>query len=304
MNYYVLQKNTLVKVGDYKLYFPDGKLSFWYKYNNGLPWEVVEVYDVYGAKQNGGTLKNGTGTLITYDKYGNKESQTTYIDGFRSGEYKLFFDGGQTELKGFYSNGKANGKWTYYYPNGKVKNYITYRNGRIISNSEAEKPTYNPGVASQSNYGKESVAPKSVAPTKTNKTIINKTETIIYPYNGVINWDLTKLSDKTYTSLGNDLFSKVILKKAEDLYINATTNFRKFHPPSVLETYITELNSYGEFEFYRMDAIGFSKVKGKTLVLMEYYLSFPINKVKLYASYILENGTYKLDGLSYEPASE
>lgn len=303
--YYVLQKNELVKVGDYKRYFPDGSLSYSYKYNNGLPWEVLEVYDVFGEKKDGGTLKNGTGTLITYDKYGNKESKTTYNGGFRSGEYLLYFDGGQTELMGYYNNGKANGKWTYYYPNGKVKNYITYRNGRIISNSEADKPTYNPGIASQSSYNNQSKPTTYVAPATTStNTVVTKNEVTIYPYNGIIDYDITQLSNKKYTSLGNDLFSKIILKKSEDIYSSATTNFRKFHPPSVLTAYIDELNSFGEFEFYRMDKIGFTSIKGKSLVLMEYYLSYPRTKIKLYASYILENGTYKLDGLSYERTKE
>lgn len=294
--YYVLQ-NKDIKVGDYKKYFPSGKLSHFYIYNNGLPWEVKEVYDVFGDKKDGGSLKNGTGTINRYDKYGNKESVTTYVGGFRSGEYKQYYDGGQLELLGFYSNGKANGKWTYFYTSGEIKNYITYRDGRIISNREGDKPDVNPGLRSPSNYG------TSTNPVSTYKAP-EETATIIYPYNETIRWEKGEASNPTYTDLGNKLISKLILKQQDDLYINATVGFQRFHPPTVIDKYVNDLKSYGEFEFYRLDNVGFTDVDGKQLVLMDYYLSYTYQNIKMYVSYVLENGEYKLDGWSFEPAKE
>ncbi len=294
--YFVLDKKD-IKVGDYKKYFPNGSLSHFYIYNNGLPWEVIEVYDVYGDRKDGGTLQNGTGTINTYDKYGNKESTTTYVRGFRSGEYKQYHDGGQVELLGFYSNGKANGRWTYYYSSGKVKNYMTYRDGRIISNKESDKPGVHSGIGSHKNYGTSSNA-SNIYTAPANTTVVEST--IIYPSNEKIRWEKGEASNPIYTSLGNDLISLLLLKKEDELYINATTGFKRFHPPVVVKQYVRDLESYGKFESYRLDNVGFATVGGRQLILMEYYLTYAYQKIKMYINYIIEGGRYKLDGWSFE----
>ncbi|MCP4123345.1 MAG: c-type cytochrome [Bacteroidetes bacterium] len=304
--YFVLQKNTHVKVGDYRFYFPDTlkKLSHHYKYNNGLPWEVLSVYDKFGDKKNGGTLKNGTGTLIAYDDYGNKQNLTTYVRGFRNGEYKQYFAGGELELLGYYSNGKANGAWSYYYPSGQTKSTISYRNGRIISTKQGSLPYFG------STTGGNSTSVSTNRPTTTYSTPASsntssgnvKSGTVIYPYNATIQWDKSEANNPLFTDLGNDFISMLILKKTEEIYLNATPGFKRFHPPVVVEKYVDELSDSGAFEYYRVDNVGLTEIDGNRLVLMEYYLSYTQQNYKMYLSYIRTGGQYRLDGWSFEIA--
>jgi antitoxin component YwqK of YwqJK toxin-antitoxin module len=302
--YFVLENNREIKVGDYKFFFPDGNLSYHYLYNNGLPWDVVSVYDRFGERRDPGTLKNGSGTIMRYDEYGNKESVTTYVRGFRSGEYKQYYDGGQLELLGFYTNGKANGAWSYFYPSGEIKNTINYQDGRILSNLEGDRPDYNPGIGINTNYG-TSENPSTVykAPEKTVETS-GKARIYLYPYNEKVRWELGEANNPVYTELGNNFISMILLKQMDEVYLNATAGFQRFHPPVVIDRYVSELESYGNFDYYRLDNVGFVDVGGNQLVLMEYYLAYAYQKINMYLSYLQVNGQFKLDGWSFEVANE
>lgn len=68
--------------GEATWYHPNGQLDqkAIYKYSAtdplGLRWEVISSYDKYGVEREKGTLKNGTGSWISYDE--NDKSTTTY----------------------------------------------------------------------------------------------------------------------------------------------------------------------------------------------------------------------------------
>lgn len=280
-----------IKVGDYKYFYPDGSLSHHYVYNNGLPWKVIEVRDVFGTRVDGGTLIEGNGTIVTYDKYGNKESETNYIGGFRNGDYMQYYDGGQLEMTGYYSNGKANGQWTYFYTSGEVKNYINYQDGRILSNREGDKPDVHPGIRSQTNYNQT---------VSTNVKPAVKEVTIIYPYNEEVKWELHQTNNDTYKNLGHQLVSQLLLKEEEKIYQNSSAGFKRFHPPAVMESYMQSINGWGEFQSYRLDNVGFSVVNGRQLVLLEFNMTYAYREVKMYVNYIRENGQYVMDGWSFE----
>lgn len=70
-----------------KWYYDNGQLEtvIEYKYDanqkEGLRWNAHKRYDINGKKLKKGTLKNGNGTLNSYDENGNLTSVTTYKNG-------------------------------------------------------------------------------------------------------------------------------------------------------------------------------------------------------------------------------
>lgn len=48
-------------------YYPDGKPWIENTYKNDIPWTIIANYDSKGKKRDGGTLKDGNGTMIYYD---------------------------------------------------------------------------------------------------------------------------------------------------------------------------------------------------------------------------------------------
>lgn len=48
-------------------YYPDGKPWVENTYRNDIPWTIIANYDSKGKKRDGGTLKDGNGTMIYYD---------------------------------------------------------------------------------------------------------------------------------------------------------------------------------------------------------------------------------------------
>ncbi|ASV32470.1 trypsin-like peptidase domain-containing protein [Maribacter cobaltidurans] len=67
--------------GTYTYKYPNGKLWSRRIYKNGIPWTVIDNYDPEGKPQEKGTLKDGTGTLNTYDAKG----KLIYVERFEKG---------------------------------------------------------------------------------------------------------------------------------------------------------------------------------------------------------------------------
>ncbi len=291
-DYIAFEKNIDIKTGDYRYYHPNGKLSHHYIYNNGLPWKVVEVNDPFGVPVQKGTLNNGSGTLYIYDEYGNKESVTTFRNGFRNGEYKQYFDGGKIELLGFYNDGKANGTWTYFYPSGEVKNYLRYVDGRIVSNQDDTKnDKYQRGVADQRLANTASAVINT--PVTSNKECVQ-----MFPYNKALFVAEPSASDATFTALGDKFFQTMLADTFDELYLNATSNFKKYHPPVILDMYKKELSNYGKMNYYRLDKT--AATTDNSIVLLTYIVTYSSIHVELNLNYIRSNGGYQLDGWSYE----
>ena len=64
-----------------------------------------------------------TGKVISYFKNGKTESEGTYLNGEKDGNWKYWYEtGGYTfESKGSYKGGNRDGFWTYWYPNGEIR---------------------------------------------------------------------------------------------------------------------------------------------------------------------------------------
>ena len=91
--------------GKVQNYYADGSLKSVQLYENGLLWDVLKYKDSTGNELSVGDFKDGSGELIEY-----------YPDG------SIFFTK-------HYKNGKPDGLWKEFFPNGSVKSEIDYDKG-------------------------------------------------------------------------------------------------------------------------------------------------------------------------------
>ena len=67
--------------GTRKYYYPNGQLWIEQVYKNGKSWKVIANYTDKGKKRDGGTLKNGNGTIIFYNDDNTVREVITYVNG-------------------------------------------------------------------------------------------------------------------------------------------------------------------------------------------------------------------------------
>ena len=61
--------------------------------------------------------------------------EENYNEGKRSGLSKSYLEEtGQMISKGYYKDGKKDGKWTYYYDTGQIREEQNYKDGIVIRN--------------------------------------------------------------------------------------------------------------------------------------------------------------------------
>ena len=80
-----------------------------------------------------GTLKDGTGTRITYYVSGNKESEGSYKSGKGDGLWIFYHENGKKASEGAMKDGKKEGPWRYYNPAGRLEDLINYKNDEIVN---------------------------------------------------------------------------------------------------------------------------------------------------------------------------
>ena len=61
-----------------------------------------------------------------------KAVEGNYTNGKKEGDFKLYFPNGQIEQFGKYSNDKKNGVWEYYYANGKKHQVLDFKESEIL----------------------------------------------------------------------------------------------------------------------------------------------------------------------------
>ncbi len=67
--------------GEFQQFYPSGQIKMTLTFQNGLLWNMIEMKDVNGNKLDGGSLKNGTGTFISYDDNGTLQQVQNVVDG-------------------------------------------------------------------------------------------------------------------------------------------------------------------------------------------------------------------------------
>lgn len=121
--------------GDYNKYYTNGAVLLSCGYTMGLldgPW--VSYYENEKIRES-----------MNYDKgllQGKRESfwnnglikeENNFMNGVLTGTSNFYFSSGQLRKTiAFDSNGKRNGKWLDYYPNGNIKKSINYVSGKVI----------------------------------------------------------------------------------------------------------------------------------------------------------------------------
>lgn len=141
-----------------------GKLHYAMEYKDGKPVSLLNSYDLEGHPQDGGSLKNGTGSLKLYHPItgnlshsatfrnglkeglaedffsdGRKHTQRTFKNDTITGNYIEYYHSGAVKEKGTLDMFSVTGTMTSYYPGGKQKESATYENGVQTSYTEHDE---------------------------------------------------------------------------------------------------------------------------------------------------------------------
>ncbi len=114
--------------GSLKRYAETGELAgvIYYKHDMETSYSYL---DKNGQLVPAIPLPGGTGKVVTYYSNGNKSAEMEYIDGKTNGLYKLYHPNGKTWLQTTDEFGLTTGKQTEYYNNGNLKSeYNNYCN--------------------------------------------------------------------------------------------------------------------------------------------------------------------------------
>jgi antitoxin component YwqK of YwqJK toxin-antitoxin module len=69
--------------GPFKIYYDNGQLKHEWIYKNGKLWEVVQFFSQKGKSLSPGTLKEGTGSVLTYNDNGKLLTTVNYKNGIQ-----------------------------------------------------------------------------------------------------------------------------------------------------------------------------------------------------------------------------
>ena len=123
--------------GTWKWYFDNGQLLREESYRNGLKDGMSEEYDESGTVIESGEFVNGREDGPWFELIGDCFMRGTYRDGLRNGMWYNFYlvrNENKTDsicfFKGGFIEDNPNGKHTFYWENGKVKDEGGYVNGR------------------------------------------------------------------------------------------------------------------------------------------------------------------------------
>ena len=123
------------KNGVWKHYSRDGHILTSRTFIDGVPNGYWIDYDNHGHIK-GITCKGlefDSGKMIEYHSNGNKLVDISISDGRFYGKYTVFYheriNSGKVNIEGSYSNGKKDGRWVWYSPDGQIIKYESYANG-------------------------------------------------------------------------------------------------------------------------------------------------------------------------------
>jgi len=118
----------------------DGLSTRWYKNGQKSSEQIFgngKIISAIGWKPDGERCPStrvvgGVGVLVVYDDYG-RETKRSELEGIIGDRTIERYENGNVREEGKYENGKKNGLWIYYRPNGNEHFRITYRNGEPVS---------------------------------------------------------------------------------------------------------------------------------------------------------------------------
>lgn len=117
--YYVVSKPYS---GDFKSYYPDGKIKIEMTLIDGMKDGVVKVYFENGELNEIRSFKKNImhGDWITYNENKIKVAEAHYIDGKKHGKWFIWDDGGSLIYELEYTMGEKTGIWKNYDNAGKL----------------------------------------------------------------------------------------------------------------------------------------------------------------------------------------
>ncbi len=142
------------KVGDWRAFYPNGKLryigsfednvpvdTFYYYFQSGKLKTILMYDSINSAKaklyyETGEMLAEGRytnnkkeGMWISYGAKNIKVEQGTFLDGKKYGPWKTFYEDGTVSMEVYFENDLEQGPVKYYYLDGKLKQEANYRDG-------------------------------------------------------------------------------------------------------------------------------------------------------------------------------
>lgn len=120
----------------YKKYL-NGKKSMLVNFEYGIPQGKKYQFHKNGKLKFEGQNISGdlNGTLIWYDKDGQKKSEEVYANGKNNGPIKGYYKNGVLSQIGNYKDGKLDGEYIFYSKDGNVTFKEYYSNGKRIKTS-------------------------------------------------------------------------------------------------------------------------------------------------------------------------
>ncbi|WP_425400462.1 toxin-antitoxin system YwqK family antitoxin [Aeoliella sp.] len=120
--------------GDYREYYPDGKVFVEGQYRLGAPageWKYYHPDGTTVAKVVNYEDGQPEGAVDVYRADGTLKAKRAYANGRRQGEWTVYGDDGKQKLfESHYTEGKADGVWQAWYDNGQQRTQIPFVDGK------------------------------------------------------------------------------------------------------------------------------------------------------------------------------
>ncbi len=128
--YFISDSLSAILNGPYKSYYINGKLEKQGFYKNNLPDSLWTFYYEQGGVKMSGALKDGVnhGLWQYYFENGNLNMAGMIIDAGREENWKYYYENGNIKSEGQYLKDKKNGIWNYFYEDGPLKAQAYFEN--------------------------------------------------------------------------------------------------------------------------------------------------------------------------------
>lgn len=116
--------------GEWKWYFINGNELLIQNFQDGIEEGLLTEYNDTGKVITKGEYIEGQETGAWYYNINNNITEGKFIDGKRDGVWKEYFSDGKLRFSGSYVDDNPNGKHSYYWENGKMKEVGNYVMGK------------------------------------------------------------------------------------------------------------------------------------------------------------------------------
>lgn len=130
-------RDTIFLNGYWRDTTADHATYYRFKVRQGAGWQVTNHY-MNGAVQMTGAYSDDScnvrqGQFTWFDSTGVTMRQTMYTDGKENGKETFFWPNKKVNTTGTYRNGEKDGEWIGYYRSGQVAGDVVYENGKQLS---------------------------------------------------------------------------------------------------------------------------------------------------------------------------